>query len=71
VQIRTTRYVCDSCGNDVPKKAELRRFSIRQSWDTEVHTDLCAECESKFVQAVEKILPADELPTSLLRAVKP
>ena len=56
-QIRETRYVCDSCGQQVEKKGDLRKFVVVQHdragrWDEDTSTDLCSVCENEFLKLV-------------------
>ena len=58
-QIRKTTYICDSCDKEVPKKKDLRKFSVHEhapggGWRGAAATDLCEECEPKFTAAVEE-----------------
>lgn len=61
-QIRETRYICDSCGKQVEKRRDLRKFDLIQHdaagrWDTSTHTDLCEACESEFLEVAARYFP--------------
>lgn len=56
-QIRKTTYICDSCGKEVEKKKDLAKFSIQEhapggGWRGSAATDLCTDCETKFLGSV-------------------
>ena len=59
-QIRTTTYVCDSCGQAVEKKKDLRKFQITKGqWDAYEHTDLCLPCEGEFLKKASPFFSDD------------
>ena len=71
-QIRKTTYLCDSCGKEVPRKKDLRKFSVHEhapggGWRGSAATDLCGECEQKFAAAVETFF--DEEGANALKAM--
>ena len=64
-QIRKTTYVCDSCGEEVGAKKELRTVQLvpktgsGYDYNRAVRTELCSPCEEKFVEAVVPFVPDD------------
>lgn len=65
----TIEYACDSCGTAVEKMSDLRRFTIAQprrgrsrgNRTVAIAIDLCGECESDLVSALERFTPTDQL----------
>jgi hypothetical protein len=58
-QVRTTRYVCDNCNNDVAGKRDLRKFGVQVrigNWKEET-SDLCGDCEALFLTAASDFFP--------------
>ncbi len=58
-EIRQTRYVCDSCGRDVERKKDLRRFAFQPAgdWSHVVTFDACDTCEAELLVAMERYVP--------------
>ena len=62
-QVRETRYLCDSCGAQVEKPRELHTFQLvpkegsGYDYNQAVRTELCAECQPRFIEAVVNFFP--------------
>lgn len=61
----TTTYACDSCQKAVDKPSGVTRYSVYKAKgsggpDDFVMTDICGDCEPKFLNAVAPFVPDDE-----------
>lgn len=66
--MRTTKitYACDSCGKSVARPKDLQRVRIHigrnYKSSVAVQTDLCDDCEPRFLSAVAEFMPDAETP---------
>jgi hypothetical protein len=63
----TTEYRCDACSVEVKTVRDLQRFRLAISTrgrkaDPVAATDLCGDCESALLGAVQAFFPVEELP---------